>query len=71
MSCPKCECKTATAATLTRGLAKDVMKKIAKDLRLGTGMTIARSEEVAMASILTKRPQLLVVCDGCKFEWLE
>lgn len=70
--CPKCSHRKATAQALTRKDAERIMREIAQDMRqTRPGLSVAESEEIAMESILTKRPTLLVKCDSCTHEWFE
>jgi energy-coupling factor transporter ATP-binding protein EcfA2 len=48
------------------------MRRMAEDLRAQQPtLSVGHSEELAIASILTKRPQLIARCDGCGSEWFE
>lgn len=70
--CPKCSHRKATARALTRANAERIMKELAAQLReTRPSLTAEQSEELAMESMLLKRPTLLVSCDSCSFEWFE
>jgi hypothetical protein len=70
--CQHCTSKAATARELTRAGAESLLKKMAADFKgVRSSLTDAQAEELAMASILAKRPKLIVTCDGCGHEWVE
>lgn len=67
-----CEHKVETARALTVTDAERWKRRLAADLRAARpGLSPVDAEELAMASILARRPTLVVTCDACGRERLE